>query len=226
MFVALYKEGLIYRGKYIVNWCSRCRTALSDLEVVHRNTTGKLYYIQYRYVGRDGAVTVATTRPETMLGDVAVAVHPDDERYRSEVGSVLRLPLLDRELPIIADAVVDQEFGTGAVKVTPAHDSNDFSIGQRHDLPQASVINEDGRMTDTAGPFAGLKVLEARGAVLDRLETEGALIEVKDHEHAVGHCQRCSTVVEPLVSTQWFVRIGPLAKPAIDVVRELSLIHI
>ena len=220
VFVALYKEGLIYRGKYIVNWCSRCRTALSDLEVVHRNTTGKLYYIQYRYVGRDGAVTVATTRPETMLGDVAVAVHPDDERYRSEVGSCLRLPLLDRELPIIADAVVDQEFGTGAVKVTPAHDPNDFAIGQRHDLPQVSVINEDGRMTDTTGPFTGLKVLEARGAVLDRLEREGALIEVKDHEHAVGHCQRCSTVVEPLVSTQWFVRIGPLAKPAIDVVRE------
>ena len=220
VFVALYKEGLIYRGKYIVNWCSRCRTALSDLEVVHRNTTGKLYYIQYRYVGRDGAVTVATTRPETMLGDVAVAVHPDDERYRSEVGSCLRLPLLDRELPIIADAVVDQEFGTGAVKVTPAHDHNDFAIGQRHDLPQVSVINEDGRMTDTTGPFTGLKVLEARGAVLDSLEREGALIEVKDHEHAVGHCQRCSTVVEPLVSTQWFVRIGPLAKPAIDVVRE------
>ena len=220
VFVALYKEGLIYRGNYIVNWCSRCRTALSDLEVVHRNTTGKLYYIQYRYVGRDGAVTVATTRPETMLGDVAVAVHPDDERYRSEVGSCLRLPLLDRELPIIADAVVDQEFGTGAVKVTPAHDPNDFAIGQRHDLPQVSVINEDGRMTDAAGPFTGLKVLEARGAVLDRLDREGALIEVKDHEHAVGHCQRCSTVVEPLVSTQWFVRIGPLAKPAIDVVRE------
>ena len=220
VFVALYKEGLIYRGKYIVNWCSRCRTALSDLEVVHRNTAGKLYYIQYRYVGRDGAVTVATTRPETMLGDVAVAVHPDDERYRSEVGSCLRLPLLDRELPIIADAVVDQEFGTGAVKVTPAHDPNDFAIGQRHDLPQVSVINEDGRMTDATGPFTGLKVLEARGAVLDSLEREGALIEVKDHEHAVGHCQRCSTVVEPLVSTQWFVRIGPLAKPAIDVVRE------
>ena len=220
VFVALYKEGLIYRGKYIVNWCSRCRTALSDLEVVHRNTTCKLYYIQYRYVVRDGAVTVATTRPETMLGDVAVAVHPDDERYRSEVGSCLRLPLLDRELPIIADAVVDQEFGTGAVKVTPAHDHNDFAIGQRHDLPQVSVINEDGRMTDTTGPFTGLKVLEARGAVLDSLEREGALIEVKDHEHAVGHCQRCSTVVEPLVSTQWFVRIGPLAKPAIDVVRE------
>ena len=220
VFVALYEEGLIYRGKYIVNWCPRCRTALSDLEVVHRETAGKLYFVRYPYVDHDGAITVATTRPETMFGDTAVAVHSDDDRYLASVGKRLRLPILGRELPIIADAFVDPEFGTGAVKVTPAHDPNDFAIGQRHDLPQVAVVDEDGRMTDAAGPFMGLDRLKARAAVVDRLEREGALAEVKDHRHAVGHCQRCDTIVEPLVSTQWFVRIGPLAEPAIDAVRD------
>ena len=220
VFVALYEEGLIYRGKYIVNWCPRCRTALSDLEVVHRETAGKLYFVRYPYVDHDGAITVATTRPETMFGDTAVAVHSDDDRYLASVGKRLRLPILGRELPIIADAFVDPEFGTGAVKVTPAHDPNDFAIGQRHDLPQVAVVDEDGRMTDAAGPFKGLDRLKARAAVVDRLEREGALAEVKDHRHAVGHCQRCDTIVEPLVSTQWFVRIGPLAEPAIDAVRD------
>ncbi|MDP7473206.1 MAG: valine--tRNA ligase, partial [Vicinamibacterales bacterium] len=221
VFVTLYDEGLIYRGKYIVNWCPRCRTALSDLEVVHKETNGSLYYVRYPYAEGegDGYVMVATTRPETMLGDTAVAVHPDDERYRAAVGRRLRLPILGRELPIIADAFVEPEFGTGAVKVTPAHDPNDFAMGERHDLPQESVIDEDGRMTEVAGPFAGLDRRKARAAVVEQLERDGALDHTEDHRHAVGHCQRCGTVVEPLVSTQWFVRIGPLAEPAIDAVR-------
>ena len=220
VFVTLYREGLIYRGKYIVNWCPRCRTALSDLEVVHRETNGKLYHVRYPFVGREGSITVATTRPETMLGDTAVAVHADDERYRDAVGGRLCLPLLGRELPVVADDFVDPEFGTGAVKVTPAHDPNDFEMGARHDLPQVAVIDEDGRMTEAAGPFAGLDRWKARAAVVDALEREGALEKVEDHRHAVGHCQRCQTVVEPLVSTQWFVKIAPLAEPAIDAVRD------
>ena len=220
VFVTLYREGLIYRGKYIVNWCPRCRTALSDLEVVHRETNGKLYHVRYSFVGREGSITVATTRPETMLGDTAVAVHADDERYRDAVGGRLCLPLLGRELPVVADDFVDPEFGTGAVKVTPAHDPNDFEMGARHDLPQVAVIDEDGRMTEAAGPFAGLDRWKARAAVVDALEREGALEKVEDHRHAVGHCQRCQTVVEPLVSTQWFVKIAPLAEPAIDAVRD------
>ena len=220
VFVTLYREGLIYRGKYIVNWCPRCCTALSDLEVVHRETNGKLYHVRYPFVGREGSITVATTRPETMLGDTAVAVHADDERYRDAVGGRLCLPLLGRELPVVADDFVDPEFGTGAVKVTPAHDPNDFEMGARHDLPQVAVIDEDGRMTEAAGPFAGLDRWKARAAVVDALEREGSLEKVEDHRHAVGHCQRCQTVVEPLVSTQWFVKIAPLAEPAIDAVRD------
>ena len=220
VFVTLYREGLIYRGKYIVNWCLRCCTALSDLEVVHQETSGKLYHVRYPFVGRDGAITVATTRPETMLGDTAVAVHEGDDRYRTAVGARLRLPLLGRELPVIADAFVDPEFGTGAVKVTPAHDPNDFDMGSRHGLPQVAVIGEDGRMTEAAGPFAGLDRMKARTAVVEALEREGVLEKIEDHWHAVGHCQRCHTVVEPLVSTQWFVKIAPLAEPAIDAVRD------
>ncbi|HAK54517.1 MAG TPA: valine--tRNA ligase [Acidobacteria bacterium] len=220
-FVTLYDEGLIHRGNYIVNWCPRCRTALSDLEVVHRETNGSLYYVRYPFADGhgSGSIMVATTRPETMLGDTAVAVHPDDERYRDAVGRRLRLPILGRELPVIADAFVATEFGTGAVKVTPAHDPNDFAMGQRHDLPQESVIDEDGRMTEAAGPFAGLDRRKARAAVVEQLERDGALDHTEAHRHAVGHCQRCGTVVEPLVSTQWFVRIAPLAEPAVDAVR-------
>ena len=220
VFVTLYREGLIYRGEYIVNWCTRCRTALSDLEVVHKEQKGKLYHIQYPVLGGAEAVTVATTRPETMLGDTAVAVHPDDERYRHLVGKTLQLPVLGREVPVIADAFVDREFGTGAVKVTPAHDPNDFEIGQRHDLPRIAVIDEDGRMTDEAGPHVGEDRFAARSALVDRLEADGALVAVEDHTHAVGHCSRCNTVVEPLVSTQWFVRIKPLAEPAIAAVED------
>jgi valyl-tRNA synthetase len=220
VFVTLYREGLIYRGRYIVNWCPRCRTALSDLEVVHKDTTGKLWYVRYAGLGGGPGVTVATTRPETMLGDTAVAVHPDDERFRDLVGRRVGLPILGRELPVIADAFVDPAFGTGAVKVTPAHDPNDFQMGQRHQLPQIAVIDEDGRMTKEAGLYAGLDRFKARAAIVAQLEAEGLLAKVEEHRNAVGHCQRCNTVVEPLVSTQWFVKIEPLAKPAIQAVEE------
>jgi len=218
VFVTLHREGLIYRGTYLVSWCPRCRTALSDLEVVHKDTKGKLYQIKYPYTDGEGAVVVATTRPETMLGDTAVAVHPDDARYEGVVGRSVRLPVVDRELPFILDDFVDPEFGTGAVKVTPAHDPNDFEMGQRHDLPQVSVIDEDGKMTAEAGPYAGQDRFVARRALVERLEAEGLLVGVDDHVHAVGHCQRCGTVIEPLLSTQWFVKIKPLAERALEVV--------
>ncbi len=220
VFVSLYNEGLIYRGAYIVNWCPRCRTALSDLEVVHKDTTGKLWYV--RYPGADGGegVTVATTRPETMLGDTAIAVNPDDPRYRARVGEKVRLPIIGRELPIVGDEFVDPAFGTGAVKVTPAHDPNDFQMGKRHGLPEVAVIDEDGKITAAGGLFAGLDRFKARARIVEQLEQDGLLEKVVDHQHAVGTCQRCSTVVEPLVSTQWFVKIEPLAKDAIRVVEE------
>ena len=220
VFVSLYKEGLIYRGNYIVNWCPRCSTALSDLEVVHKKTDGKLYHVQYALVDDEGALTIATTRPETMLGDTAVAVHPEDSRYRSLVGRRVFLPIIGRELPIIADEFVDQAFGTGVVKVTPAHDHNDFAIGQRHNLQQISVIDEAGHLTKEAGPYAGQDCLTARRALVERLEQEGFLVKVEDHRHAIGHCQRCDTIVEPLVSNQWFVSIKTLAEPAIDAVKD------
>lgn len=220
VFVTLYREGLIYRGKYIVNWCTRCRTALSDLEVTHDPVEGKLYHIRYLTVDGGDGVVVATTRPETMLGDTAVAVHPDDDRYRDRIGRTLRLPIVDREVPLIADDFVDREFGTGAVKVTPAHDPNDFEMGQRHDLPQVAVIGEDGKMTAAAGPYEGQDRFAARKALVAQLEEDGRLLQVDDHSHAVGHCSRCGTVVEPLVSTQWFVKIKPLAEPAIAAVED------
>ena len=220
VFVTLYREGLIYRDKYIVNWCPRCRTALSDLEVVHQDTSGKLWHI--RYPGLDGApdVHVATTRPETMLGDTAVAVNPTDERYKAIIGRKVRLPLVNRELTIIADEFVDPAFGTGAVKVTPSHDANDFQMGLRHHLAQVAVIDEDGKMTAEAGAYAGLDRFKARAAVVAALEREGLLDKVEPHQNKVGTCQRCSTVIEPLVSTQWFVKIAPLAQEAIRVVEQ------
>ena len=220
VFVSLYDEGLIYRGAYMVNWCPRCRTALSDLEVVHKDTTGKLWYV--RYPGADGGpgVTVATTRPETMLGDSAIAVNPDDPRYRGRVGQKVRLPIIGRELTIVADEFVDPAFGTGAVKVTPAHDPNDFQMGRRHGLAEIAVIDEDGKITAAGGPYAGLDRFKARARIVEQLEQDGLLEKVADHQHAVGTCQRCSTVVEPLISTQWFVKIEPLAREAIRVVEE------
>ena len=220
VFVTLYREGLIYRGSYLVSWCPRCRTALSDLEVEHKATKGQLYHIRYPYLDGMGSVVVATTRPETMLGDTAVAVHPDDERYRDVRDRRLKLPVIGRELPFIADAFVDPEFGTGAVKVTPAHDPNDFAMGERHGLSRVSVIDEDGTMTAEAGPYAGQDRFVARKALVEQLEREGLLERVEDHDHAVGHCQRCGEVVEPLVSEQWFVKIKPLAEPAIAAVRD------
>jgi len=229
-FVRYYEEGLVYRGDYIVNWCPGCGTAISDIEVEHVETVGRLYHILYPFEdadggdGKDGSsgrpsgITVATTRPETMLGDVAVAVHPDDRRYTEAVGRTLVLPLLGRRIPVIADEAVDPEFGTGAVKVTPAHDPNDFEIGLRHDLPRVKVIGEDGRMTAEAGPYAGMDRYECREAVLRDLEEAGLLLKVEEHRHAVGHCHRCDSVAEPLVSKQWFVRMKPLAEPAIKAV--------
>jgi valyl-tRNA synthetase len=219
-FVRLYEEGLIYRGAYIVNWCPRCQTAISDLEVVHEEQKGHLWEIRYPIAGEPGFVTVATTRPETMLGDVAVAVHPDDERYAHLHGKMLRLPLSGREIPIVTDAWVSPEFGTGAVKVTPAHDPNDFALGQRQGLPSISVMDERAHMNAAAGPYAGLDRYQARQRVLADLEAEGLLAGVRDHVNSIGKCDRCKTVVEPLLSTQWFIRIQPLADPAIAAVEQ------
>lgn len=220
VFVRLYEEGLIYRGNYIINWCVQCKTALSDIEVDHEEVAGHLTYIRYPLTDEEGAaVVVATTRPETMLGDTAVAVHPDDPRYRDWVGRTVRLPLLGREIPIVADAHVDPEYGTGAVKVTPAHDPNDFAIGGRHQLPAVKVIGEDGRMTMEAGAFAGLDRGRARDAVLEALDDLGLIERREAITHAVGHCQKCGQVIEPLLSLQWFVRVEPLAQPAREAVR-------
>ncbi len=207
-FVHLYDEGLVYRGKYIVNWCPRCSTAISDLEVVHEETQGKLYEIRYPVPGTDEFIVVATTRPETMLGDTAVAVNPKDERYKHLHGKKVRLPLMDREIPIILDELANPEFGTGAVKVTPAHDPNDFQAGLRHLLPQISVMDEHGKMNEEAGKYAGLDRFEAREKVLHDLREQGYLVGIKDHVLAIGHCQRCKTIVEPRLSTQWFVAVN------------------
>jgi valyl-tRNA synthetase len=214
-FVDLYAEGLIYRGEYMVNWCPKCGTALSDLEVEHADTRGKLWHIRYPSADGGEGVVVATTRPETMLGDTGVAVHPDDPRYSGLVGRTVILPIVGRPIPVVADAMVDRAFGTGAVKITPSHDPNDFEAGRRHGLERVAVIGLDGKMTREAGEaFAGLDRYAARKAVLAKLEEEGLLVRTDVHAHAVGHCQRCDTVVEPAVSTQWFLRIEPLAGPA------------
>ena len=219
-FLRLYREGLIYRGRYIVNWCPRCMTALSDLETEHEERSGHLWFIRYPVEGSNEFVVVATTRPETMLGDTAVAVHPDDQRYRHLVGKHVTLPLMNRRIPIVADAAVDPEFGTGAVKVTPAHDPNDFEIGRRHDLPEISVMTEEARMSDAAGKYAGLDRHDARKEIVANLQSQGLIEKIEDHTHAVGVCQRCKTVVEPRLSTQWFCKMKPLAEPALQVVRE------
>ncbi|MGB6871539.1 MAG: valine--tRNA ligase [Acidobacteriaceae bacterium] len=222
-FVRLYEQGLIYRGAYIVNWCPRCQTAISDLEVVHEEQTGKLWEIRYPVVGAEGEfVTVATTRPETMLGDTAVAVNPLDERYQALVGKTLRLPLVGREIPVIADEWVKSDFGTGAVKVTPAHDPNDFAIGQRHKLPAISVMDETAHMNAEAGAYAGLDRYAARKKVLEDLEAQGLLGTVRDHVNAIGKCDRCKTVVEPRLSTQWFIAVNQSPKAGGDSMAELA----
>ncbi len=220
VFVRLYEEGLIYRGKRLINWCVRCRTALSDLEVKAELIQGKLAYIRYPIKDSNDFVTVATTRPETMLGDTAVAMNSTDERYQHLIGKTLILPLLNREIPVIADEFVDPAFGTGLVKVTPAHDPNDFEIGLRHRLEMISVIDEDGRMTEAAGSFKGMERFQCRREVAKELQTLGLLEKSVDHPHNVGHCDRCKTIVEPSLSTQWFVKTKPLAEPAIQAVEE------
>jgi valyl-tRNA synthetase len=228
VFVRLYEDGLIYRGKYIVNWCPDCGTAISDLEVRHEDVAGKLYEIRYPVVGgvagKDASITVATTRPETMLGDTAVAVNPKDERYTHLHGKHVMLPLMNREIPIIADELAQPEFGTGAVKVTPAHDPNDFEAGLRHNLPQIEVIDQHAKMNANAGPYAGLDRFAARAQVVRDLSEQGFLVGTKDYTIALGKCDRSGTIVEPRLSTQWFIKIAPLAKRAIEVV-EKGYIH-
>jgi valyl-tRNA synthetase len=214
VFVRLYRKSLIYRGNRIINWCPRCHTALSDEEVNHIETEGKLYYIQYPVKGTQKHVTVATTRPETMLGDVAVAVHPKDKRFAPLRGKMAILPFLRREIPIITDDAVDPKFGTGAVKVTPAHDPADFEMGQRHQLPSIKVMDESGVMNENAGDFQGISREEARKRIVEALTDRGLLARVEPHRHSIGHCDRCDTVVEPYLSLQWFVKMKPLAEPA------------
>ena len=220
-FVNLYQKGLIYRGLRIINWCPRCSTALSDLEVEHKDIQGNLYYIRYKLADGNGHVTVATTRPETLLGDTAVAVNPDDERYKDLVGKDVILPVLGRKIPIVEDEAIDPSFGTGALKVTPFHDITDFEIGERHGLDSIQIIDSLGNMTADAGPkYKGLDRFECRKIIQKDLEREGLLEKVEPHFHSVGHCQRCNTVVEPVASKQWFVKIGPLAEKAAQAVQD------
>ena len=218
VFVRLYEEGLIYRGKYIVNWCPRCGTAISDLEVKHEEVAGKLYEIRYPVIGSTEYITVATTRPETMLGDTAVAVNEKDARYKHLQGKRVLLPLMNREIPIITDDLANAEFGTGAVKVTPAHDPNDFQAGLRHNLPQIDVMDEHARMNQNAGPYARLDRFEARELIVKELEAQGLLAGVKDYTIPIGKCDRCGSIVEPRLSAQWFIKIEPLARRATEVV--------
>lgn len=221
VFVRLYKEGLIYRGKYIINWCPRCQTALSDLEVEHHEEKGKLFHVRYPLEGEEGYLVVATTRPETILGDVAIAVHPRDEKNSSLAGKFVKVPVTGRVIPVIEDNMVDPAFGTGLVKITPAHDPNDFLVGNRHGLEAIQVIDEHGVMNEEAGaPFTGLDRFEARTRMVNVLEKEDLLEKIEEHDNAIGHCYRCDCIVEPYLSEQWFVRTEPLAKPGIEAVRD------
>ena len=219
VFVKYYNKGLIYRGERIINWCPKCRTSLSDAEVTYEVQAGHFWHLRYKIKDSDGYVELATTRPETLLGDTAVAVNPDDDRYKDLVGKTVILPLVHREIPIVADSYVDPEFGTGVVKITPAHDPNDFEVGLRHKLPVINVMNDDATIVDDYPKYAGMDRYEARKAIVADLEAEGALVKIEDHEHNVGTCYRCGTTVEPKVSTQWFVKMKPLAQPAIDAVK-------
>jgi len=221
-FVRLFRKGLVYQGDYIVNWCPRCRSAISDDEVNHEEMQGNLWYVNYPIKGEPGKfIQVATTRPETMLGDTAVAVNPEDERYQNLIGKTALLPILNREIIIVADNAVDMKFGTGAVKVTPAHDPNDFAIAKRHNLPFIKALDEDGKMTAEAGEqFKGMERYQCRQAVVEELQKLGLLVKIEGHTHSVGHCYRCKTVIEPFLSRQWFVKMKPLAEPALQAVRE------
>ncbi len=217
-FKRLYDKGLIYRGERIVNWCPRCGTALSDLEVVHNDVQGNLWYVKYPLSDGKNFITVATTRPETILGDTAVAVNPNDDRFKGLVGKTVMLPFVNREIPIVGDEAIDVAFGTGAVKTTPAHDPVDFEIAQRHNLPSINILNPDGTMNENAGPYKGMDRFVCRKAIVDDLDKAGLLVKIEPYSHAIAHCQRCHTVVEPLASRQWFVKMEPLAKPAIEAV--------
>ncbi len=217
-FCRLHEKGLIYRGSRIINWCPDCRTALSDEEVAYSEDKGSFWYFNYPVKGSEEFITIATTRPETMLGDTAVAVNPNDERYAHLVGKTLVLPLVGREIPVVADDYVDVEFGTGAVKITPAHDPNDFEVGLRHNLPMIKVLNDDGTVNGEGGKFQGLDRYEARKRIVEEMKEKGLLVKIEPHTHNVGHCHRCNATLEPIVSKQWFVRMKPLAKPAIDAV--------
>ncbi len=223
VFVNLYEKGLIYQGSRIINWCPTCKTALSDAEVEYGEESSNLWHVRYKVKGEDKYVTVATTRPETMLGDTAVAVNPKDKRYEGYIGKTLILPVCGREIPIVGDEYVEMDFGTGAVKITPAHDPNDFEVGLRHNLTVIRTMNDDGTMNENAYKYQGLDRFECRKAIVKDLETEGALVKTEPYVHNVGHCYRCSSSVEPIISKQWFVKMEPLAKPAIDVVKKKSV---
>jgi valyl-tRNA synthetase len=220
VFVRLYKEGLIYQGYKIINWCPRCETALSDIETEYKDLKGKMYHIKYPIDGTNDFITIATTRPETMLGDTAVAVNPEDERYTHLIGKYLILPLVNRKIPVIADSFVDREFGTGLVKVTPAHDPNDFEMGKRHKLEEINILDPKGFINENGGKYKGLSRFDAREKVLEDLRELGLLVKIDEHDHSVGHCYRCSTVIEPYLSKQWFVQIKPLAEEAIKAVKD------
>lgn len=223
VFIRLYEKGLIYRGNRIINWCPDCKTSLSDAEVEHEEKAGHFWHIKYPVKDSHEALEIATTRPETMLGDTAVAVHPDDSRYKHLIGKTIILPLMNREIPVIADDYVDPEFGTGAVKITPSHDPNDFEVGLRHNLPQIVVMNDDATINERGGKYKGLSRYEARKLIVKDLEAEGLLVKVREHTHNVGQCYRCDTVVEPITSDQWFVKMEPLAAPAIEAVKNGSI---
>ena len=223
VFVRMYEEGLIYRGDRIINWCPCCKTAISDAEVEYETEKGHLWHLKYPIENSDKYIVVATTRPETMLGDTAVAVNPSDKRYTSLVGKNIVLPLVGRLIPIIADRYVEKAFGTGAVKITPAHDPNDFEVGIRHDLPVIKVMNDDGTMNENAGKYEGMDETEARAAVVADMDKLGLLLKTEDYEHNVGHCYRCHHTIEPMVSKQWFVRMKELAAPAIEAVKKKDI---
>ena len=223
VFVNLYNKGLIYKGNRIINWCPVCKTTISDAEVVYEEQAGHFWHINYPVVGSDEMVEIATTRPETMLGDTAVAVHPDDERYQHLIGKKVILPIVGKEIPVVADEYVDMEFGTGVVKITPAHDPNDFEVGKRHNLEEINVLNDDGTINANGGKYAGMDRYAARKAIVEELDREGLLVRVEDYSHNVGIHDRCHTTVEPMIKQQWFVKMEDLAKPAIDALKNGEL---
>ena len=223
VFVRLHEKGLIYKGARIINWCPVCKTSISDAEVEYEDQAGHFWHINYPVVGSDEMVEIATTRPETMLGDTAVAVHPEDERYKHLIGKKVLLPIVNKEIPVVADEYVDKEFGTGVVKITPAHDPNDFEVGKRHNLEQINIMNDDATINENGGKYAGMDRYEARKAIVEELDRLGLLVRIEDYNHNVGTHDRCKTTVEPLIKQQWFVRMEELAKPAIDALKKGDL---